>query len=190
MKHSNYNYPIGISEPAETILAALEKEQMSKRGRPRTNRPSTDFGTPELIAKRIAASPADTTLSTTPLDVLKARKLISDEAHGAATYFCALRKMVFGKAHPGAIDLTAVSSGSPHEFDRADAEIKYRDACNAMKAISRASLDAVENLVVHERWPSWLLKWARGTQPRDYHHFSVGVAALLGWYRGAFRKAA
>lgn len=159
-----------------------------RRGRPKLNRPAIDTGTPELIHKRMMASPMDATLSTNPLDVLKSRKIISDEAHGAASYFAALRKIVFGKAHPGAIDLTAVSSGSPHEFDRADAEIKYRDACNAMKAISRASLDAVENLVVHERWPSWLLKWARGTQPRDYHHFSVGVAALLGWYKGGNRK--
>lgn len=133
----------------------------------------------------------DATLSTNPLDVLKSRKIISDEAHGAASYFAALRKIVFGKAHPGAIDLTAISSvGMPNELDRADAEIKYRDACNAMKAMSRASLDAVENLVVHERWPSWLINWTRGTQSREYHHLSAGIAALLGWYKGSMRKVA
>ena len=155
------------------------------------DRPRVDLGTPELIAKRMAASPRDTTLSTTPLDVLKARQIISDEAHGAATYFAALRKIVFGKAHPGAIDLTAISSvGNPYELDRGDAETKYRDACAAVKAISRASLDALENLVIHERWPSWLVARTRSAQPRDYQHFSTGLAALLGWYKGSMRRAA
>ena len=162
-----------------------------RRGRPKLNRPAIDTGTPELIHKRMMASPMDATLSTNPLDVLKSRKIISDEAHGAASYFAALRKIVFGKAHPGAIDLTAISSvGMPNELDRADAEIKYRDACNAMKAMSRASLGAVENLVVHERWPSWLINWTRGTQSREYHHLSAGIAALLGWYKGSMRKVA
>lgn len=162
-----------------------------RRGRPKLNRPAIDTGTPELIHKRMLASPMDATLSTNPLDVLKSRQIISEEAHGAASYFAALRKIVFGKAHPGAIDLTAISSAAmPNELDRADAEIKYRDACNAMKSISRASLEAVENLVIHERWPDWLLNWTGGTQPRGYHHFSTGVAALLGWYKGSMRRAA
>ena len=163
----------------------------NRRGRPRLDRPKYDVGTPELVHKRMMASPDDATLSTTPMDVLKSRKLISDEAHSAGSYFAALRKIVFGKAHPGAIDLTAISSvGMPHELDRADAESKYRDACKAIKAINRASLDAVENLVIHERWPSWLSSRAVSRQPRDYHHFSLGLAALLGWYKGHQRRAA
>lgn len=159
----------------------------NKRGRPRSDRPRYDLGTPEQIHKRAMLSPTDPTLSTTPLDVLKSRKIISDEAHTAASYFAALRKMVFGKAHPGAIDLTAVS-GMPNELDRADAESKYRDACAAMKAMGRASLDAVENLVVHERWPGWLL--SQSMHGTDYARFGTGVAALLGWYKGNMRKAA
>lgn len=159
----------------------------SKRGRPPTNRPRIDLGTPEQIHKRAMLSPTDPTLSTTPLDVLKARNIISDEAHTAASYFAALRKMVFGKAHPGAIDLTAVS-GMPNELDRADAESKYRAACGWMKQQSRASLDAVENLVVHERWPGWLL--GQSMHGTDYMRFCVGISALLGWYKGNLRKAA
>jgi hypothetical protein len=133
-------------------------------------------------------SPTDPTLSTTPLDVLKSRSIISDETHTAATYWAALRKMVFGKAHPSAIDLTAISGSSPTEFDRADAESKYRDACFAMKAQSLASLDAVENLVVHERWPFWLTSGS--THGTDYMRFCVGISALLGWYKGKMRRAA
>ena len=160
-----------------------------KRGRPRLNRPRQDLGTPELIAKRLAASPGDPTLATNPLDVLKARRIISDEAYGAASYFAALRKMVFGKAHPGAMDLTAVSGASPEEFDSAEAEIKYRDACNAMKAMSRASLDAVENLVIHERWPGWLTR-SGAMSGSGYDRFCLGISALLGWYKGSMRRAA
>lgn len=162
----------------------------NKRGRPRSDRPRHDFGTPELIAKRMAASPNDTTLSTNPLDVLKARGVISDEAHGAASYFAALRKMVFGKAHPGAIDLTAISGANPDEFDRADAETKYREACAAMKAMSRGCFDEVENLVIHEHWPSWMKANNYGRHVQGYKRLSLGLAALLHWYKGSMRRAA
>lgn len=163
---------------------------MAKRGRKPLNRPKFDTGTPELIMKRAATAPTDPTLSTNPIDALKARKLISDEAHSAAVYFNALRKLVFGKAHPGAIDLTAVSGGGmPEELDIATAERKYREACDTMKGISRQSLDAVENLVVHERWPAWLVS-RPGKGGRDRMHFTAGLSALLGWYRGRERKKA
>lgn len=161
----------------------------NRRGRPRSDRPRIDLGTPEQIHKRAMLSPTDPTLSTTPLDVLKARKIISDEAHTAASYWAALRKMVFGKAHPGAIDLTAVS-GMPNEFDRADAERKYRDACAAMTAMSRACFDEVENLAVHEHWPSWLKTSNYGRHVSGHKRLSLGLSALLGWYKGGARKAA
>lgn len=157
------------------------------RGRPRLDRPKIDLGTPELILKRSMASPVDHTLSTSPIDVLKARGVISDEAHTAATYWAALRKIVFGKAHPGAIDLTAISSAAmPDELDRADAEIKYRDACAAVKSYSRAALNSLENIVIHEIYPAWIN--AKGPDCSAYRTFSLGMAALLGWYRGKNRK--
>lgn len=164
----------------------------SRRGRPKIDRPKIDLGTPELQAKRLAASPHDATLSTTPLDVIKARGIISDEAHTAATYFAALRKIVFGKAHPGAIDLTAISgiADLPDEKRSAETERLYRDACSAMKHYSRAAFDAVENLVIHERWPAWLTARTKAQQPRDHARFTLGIAALLGWYKGHHRKAA
>jgi hypothetical protein len=160
---------------------------MAKRGRPKLNRPRVDLGTQELVAKRLMVSPRDPTLSTSPLDSLKARGLISDEAHSAASYFAALRKIVFGKAHPQAVDLTAIS-GKPVEPDIGRAETFYRDACFAMRAQGRQALDAVENLVVHERWPAWLfVSGAHGTEQK---WFGLGLAALLGWYKGKQRRAA
>lgn len=161
-----------------------------KRGRPRLDRPKYDFGTPELIKKRMTIAPDDPTRSTNPIDACAARGIISDEAHSAAIYFRALRKIVFGKAIPPAIDLNAVSSnGNPDEPDRGDAETKYREACAAMKCQSRPAFDAVENLVVHERWPEWLFA-GQGKRVYAMSHFTLGVAALLGWYKGMRRKAA
>ena len=162
----------------------------NKRGRPRLDRPKHDYGTPELILKRMELSPMDTARSTTPLDVCLSRGVISDEAHSAATYFNALRKLVFGKAHPPAIDLTAASRGGmPDELDTAQAEMNYRDACAAMKCQGRQALDAVENLVVHERWPDWLFKH-QNNNLASRNKFCLGIAALLGWYRGRQKKAA
>lgn len=165
---------------------------ISRRGRPRSDRPRHDYGTPELIAKRISLSPQDATQSTTPLDVAHARGLISDEAHAAGIYFNALRKLVFGKAHPPAIDLTAISSmgSTPDELDRAEAETKYREACAAMKCQSRQALDAVENVIVHERWQDWMFPNKGGNFGTSQRYFGLGMAALLGWYRGRQRKTA
>jgi hypothetical protein len=156
----------------------------AKRGRPKSDRPKYDYGTPELIAKRLSMAPRDATQSTAPLDVLKARGLLSDEAHTAACYFAALRKLVFGKAHPQALDLTAVSTGGvPEELDVATAERKYRAACAAVRGHGPQALDALENLAVHERWPAWMFA-GRGKRAADQRYFEVGAAALLGWYRG------
>ena len=163
----------------------------AKRGRPRENRPKVDFGSPELIRKRLNLVPHDPTQSTTPLDVAHAKGIVSDEAHSAGTYFNALRKIVFGKAHPPAIDLTATNSGGiPAEFDRAEAEAKYRDACAAMKCQGRQAFDAVETVVVHERWQEWMFNGDGGRHISAQRHFGLGMAALLGWYRGRQRKPA
>lgn len=163
---------------------------MAKRGRPKLNRPRVDYGTPELIKRRMTIAPFDATLSTCPLDILKARRLVSDEAYSAALYFAGIRKRMFGKAIPPVLDLTAISGG-PSEFDdieAAGAEQEYRDACFAMKAQGRISFDAVENLVVHERAPGWLLSPTGGTQHGEQKRFMLGMAALLGWYKNKDRQ--
>jgi hypothetical protein len=138
--------------------------------------------------KRMHISPADATQSTTPLDVLLARETISPEAHAAAAYFIGLRRKIFGKAHPGAIDLTAVSRGGmPEETDTTKAEIRYRDACAAVKRFGGRTFNATEDLLVHERWPEWI------KLPNSAHWerrlVLLGISALLGWYRGEKRGA-
>lgn len=156
---------------------------MAQRGRPRENRPRYDYGTPELIAKRMGLSPMDATQSTCPLDVMLSKGTISTEAHTAATYWVAQRKRAFGKAHPVAIDLTAISmAGSPDEMDNGDAERRYRDGCAHIKRFGARTFMATEDILVHQRWPEWI------KLPNSAHWerrlVLLGIAALLGWYRG------
>jgi len=179
---------------------------MSKRrGRPPLNRPAIDLGTPELVHKRaLMAGPPrvttgsdgknkkvepDMTMTTRPIDVLKENGTISEEAHQAAERFAALRKKIFGKASPGAIDIGAVSRGRPDEDDdTAEAEAKYREACLAIKHYSRSVFDAVENLVIHDRWPRWMFEL--NADRADREKATLGLAALLAWHKNTARKKA
>jgi hypothetical protein len=162
----------------------------SRRGRPRLDRPRHDYGTPELVMKRMHIAPNNPIQATNPLDACLAKGIISDEAYNAACYFAAIRRNVFGKAIPPAIDLTAISIASvPTENSDASHEANYRDACAAMKGYSRKAFDAVENLVVHERWPSWLA-YRNGPRVSEQAAFCLGMAALLGWLKSSRRKSA
>lgn len=171
--------------------------RIRKGGRPKSPpKPKEDLGTNELRSKRmqiVGTKPNDVrdmTLSTCPIDVLLARRMISEEAHQAAHFFAALRKIVFGKAHPGAVDILAITGGRPEESDSARAEFLYREACTAMKLASRQAFDAVENLVVHERYPEWMGSGKRGPRISSRRHFGLGMAALLAWQKGRERRAA
>ena len=94
-------------------------KKINRAGRPRINREMKDSGTPELIMKRLQSS-KDPTMSTCPIDVLLSRGDISQETHSAAVYFAGLRKRIFGKATPGAIDLLSTSHGRPDELEDTD----------------------------------------------------------------------
>lgn len=158
------------------------KMRINKGGRPRQNRSSRDLGTPELIAKRIGASPSDPTMSTCPIDILLSRGIISPEAHDAAVYWGSLRKMVFGKALPPAVDLLQITNASsPQEFDRGEAEMRYREAAKMVQSYSRQSFTALENIVVYERTPDWLD--SLGRHPAQREHFMTALGALLAWKR-------
>lgn len=154
---------------------------MAKTGRPKSIRPKFDYGTPELIAKRMMISPRDTTLSTCPLDVMKAKDIISQEAYDAAVYFVGLRKRMFGKAHPSAIDLLAVSGGRPDEADDALAERKYREACAAVRRFGAKTFNCLEDVLIHERTPDWI--HFRQSSHWERRLVLLGISALLGWYR-------
>lgn len=158
---------------------------MTKRGRPKNPpRPDKDTGTPELQRKRMAISPHDQTQASNPLDALKSRQIISEEAHSAAVHFLACRAIMFGNPHPQAVNLLHVQGNMGESRDedyRAKIELRYRDACDALRKRGRTVLDAIENLVVHERWPDWFFR-SRGNR-KGRQHCMEGFAALLAWHR-------
>lgn len=151
-----------------------------------TERPAKDLGTPELQFKRSLAA-HNPVMSTRPIDILLARKDISPDAHAAAVEFAGLRKTVFGKATIQAVDL---SSSAKHADGHDDplAELKYRAACDAMKAHSFAAFNAVENLVVHEIAPVWMRH--NITSSRERSDLAAGLKALVGWLHGRGKLAA
>lgn len=166
----------------------VKRIKIHKGGRPKSNRSEKDYGTAELIAKRAFIAQGDPTLSTCPLDALLSRGFISTEAHTAAVHFRSCRQIVFGSPHPQAVDLNLIS-GSGAEYDEERAEAQYRDACSALKSISRRLFDIIDNIVIHERFPAWFSTPGRGDQwdrARTGHAFGV----LLAWYTGRQRKAA
>ena len=62
---------------------------MAKRGRPKKDKPLRDKGTPEQQIKRLAlVNGGDPTLSTTPLDIMFARRIIEPDQYNAGlTYW-------------------------------------------------------------------------------------------------------
>lgn len=147
-----------------------------RRGRPITN--LLDQGTPELQRHRLRLVASDGAQSTCPLDVMLARKFISSDAYAAAVHFRACRAMVFGSPHLKAVDLNE-KSGECFTGNTSEVETRYRAACAKLLAASRACLDTIENIVVHERWPRWLNGGASRWPERDLAAFWV----LLEWHR-------
>jgi hypothetical protein len=160
-------------------------KRIHKGGRPRKNLPDIDTGTPELMAKRLAMA-SDPTLSTCPLDLALSKGFIDRDQHTAAGYYAACRALVFGSPHPKALDLLR-TSGADTIPNASQAETKYRNACEDLRARGPGVLDAMENFVVHERFPVWLL---RGRPDRARDRVMEGFAVLMDWYRGRRRDRA
>ena len=74
---------------------------MAKRGRPKKDKPLRDKGTPEQQIKRLAlVNGGDPTLSTTPLDIMFARRIIEPDQYNAGLTYWYLYTKVFGKPFP------------------------------------------------------------------------------------------
>lgn len=156
-----------------------KRKRMHRGGRPRQNKPSIDLGTPENQRRRLIAS--DPTLSTCPLDLALDKRLITQAQHDAAKHFLACRALVFGSPHPHAVDLGRVSSGSDPR-DNAGAEASYLSACQALRVQSRTTWDVMENFLIYERFPVWLVE---NIPSRKRDHFFNGMDILHVWHTNA-----
>jgi hypothetical protein len=157
-------------------------KRIHKGGRPRKSLPEIDSGTPELVAKRMAMA-VDPTLSTCPLDLALSKGVIDQDQHTAAGYFAACRALVYGSPHTKALDLLR-TSGSVTIPNASEAEAKYRTACEDLRARGPAVLEKVENFVVHEKFPLWLIA---NTPARARERVMEGLDVLVDWYRGRRR---
>lgn len=160
-------------------------KRIHKGGRPRKALPDIDTGTPELVAKRMAVA-KDPTLSTCPLDLALSKGVIDQDQHSAAGYFAACRALTYGSPHPKALDLLRTSGGVTIP-NASEAEAKYRNACEDLRARGPGVLEKVENFVVHEKFPLWLIA---NTPARSRERVMEGLDVLVDWYRGRRRTRA
>lgn len=122
-------------------------------------------------------------LTTCPLDVLRTRGEISLEQHNAAINFAGVRKHVFGKASPGAIDLLAVIGAAgdivedPKEAKKREAA--YRRACEMLLSRGTLVFKITEGIIIHHEWPKWI------SIPNSKHHerlhLMTGLDTLVSW---------
>ena len=168
-----------------TMTNGRRRKRIHKGGRPRQVRPDIDTGTPELVAKRLMMA-RDPMLSTCPLDLALSKGVIDQDQHTAANYFAACRALVFGSPHPKALDILRTSGASTIP-NTSEAETKYRMACADLDARGSGVLNAVEDFVVHERFPVWLLE---GTASKSRERVMEGLMVLMWWYRGRSRARA
>jgi len=134
-----------------------------RRGRPNSDRPAVDCGTPELQAyrERLAAG-GDPALTEYPLGLLLARGLVSREQHEAGCYYAFLYGRSIGRTQVNCSYLfgaQAAGYADRHELTEADlAKIQslFRQGKNQLLAAGRHVCDATENLIVFGRLPRFL----------------------------------
>tara|TARA_R100000664_G_C2664062_1_gene78959 strand:- start:87 stop:602 length:516 start_codon:yes stop_codon:yes gene_type:complete len=136
---------------------------VAKRGRPKKPKPQRDYGTPELIAKKLeqVGENFDPTMSSSVLDIHKAKNLISTHEHISCMTYLFLYTYIFGKVHVASNmeKILTFTHGikenkSDHEsaFDQAVA----RDFKKMDKHLSNISLNDYtffKNIVVYDVTP-------------------------------------
>jgi len=163
----------------------------NRRGRPRSDRPVIDLGTPELRAKRQFALGPQRRGWPEPLlnDAEHALGIMlwrgdlapeyeaSKRMYDAGIMFAGWWRVVYPKTSPTG------TLGSLQPGSSGDPDIEHARACLTSASLylankSRSILDAVINAVVYN-----------GIQPRKVQHLRTGLCRLIEWRR-AQRKAA
>lgn len=106
-------------------IPSITVKQPKRRGRPKTNRPSVDTGTPELVMKKLMGKTAET------LDLCLERGIISPEQHWCGIHFRWLYTLRHGAPGVRAIDPTHLGGIENKLTDpewRQDREREYLEA--------------------------------------------------------------
>ncbi len=125
----------------------------STRGRPKSDRPAKDLGTPELIFKRAHG------LTEEPLDSCHRRGLITDAQHRSGMHFRWLHSIRFGTSDPRVtrwaqfLDESQISAEDDPNW-RSARELEWQDAERLLR--NAALLAPVMNLCVYNQAPPFL----------------------------------
>lgn len=144
----------------ENLLAGKppEKTQIlsfsNRRGRPKTNRPVVDTGTPETVMKRLLG------VTTEALDLCLERGIITPEQHWCGIHLRWLYTLRHGVPDIRATDLSNIGGCEykPIEYDdplwRAEREKEYNNAINLLAKTGHAIL--LINLCIYNERPKFL----------------------------------
>jgi len=128
---------------------------MAKRGRPRLY---DQKPTPEVAARRARlAGGGDPAMTSSALDLLCLRGLISRRQCDAGRLFAWLRAQVYGRATPRALDPTRLPGADAMARDDAKFEQAYAAAAELLARQGPRVRGVTEAVSVHDRWPAALL---------------------------------
>ena len=160
---------------------------MAKRGRPKSNRPDVDSGTPELVAKRaFLTGGADPSYAEHPLGILYVRGYLSDDHEQSRRMYVAGMEfgMLWGRVFkpPFAQSLMAqfVPGGEGGLWDEATlaaSEARLRRIVAFLK--ERQVYDALVNAVIYRR-----------TNPRTLDKLRTALCRLIDYNKAAARRVA
>lgn len=160
---------------------------MAKRGRPKTDRPNIDCGTPELVAKRaLLTGGADPSYAEHPLGILYVRGYLSDDheqsrrMYTAGMEFGILWGRVFKPPFAQSLMAQFVSGGDGGIWDEtatAESEARLKRVVAFLK--ERAVYDALVNAVVYRR-----------TNPRTLDKLRTALCRLIDYNKSVIRRAA
>jgi hypothetical protein len=140
---------------------------MARRGRPRkpgkryanghlVRVPTHDGGTPQIQARRrrLVGPDGDPVLSTSPIDIMAARRLIDQDTYSAALWFRATARTLFGRPH-FRDSLDNSSAVEPTHAAMRWSEIRYSFLAECLEAPDRGEL---LDLLHFQILPHWLIR--------------------------------
>jgi hypothetical protein len=149
----------------------------TRRGRPRVERPPTDFGTPELIAHRARGETIES------LDLCLERRIINPREHWCGIHLRWLHTIRCGAPGISALSLHEHGRRNHAEQDLAwqqEREAEYRTAVDLLK--STQSLNAVISICVDNHRPPFLKSTTAmphsSKSENEFWKFKCGLQAL------------
>ena len=127
---------------------------------------------------------ANPALSEYPLGVLLARGIVTQEQHDAGVKDAFLAGRVLGRTKPYRPD-AAGASVTGDETLTPKMEERWREAVDRLLLCGRRCKDAVDNVVVFHRFPSWLGRpRPRASDTREFDALIDSLTVLAAWKSG------